>query len=159
MIKITWKISAFQRNLFSVFIHLLVYTYKRIWLERHAYIHSIKKRTICHAWDLWNFLGLVNCCVYYARQTREICQVLPHSVDYKAPGELWNPLIDTVFNKCSFNWNKGSVNIWHDRKWSVNIFPNFWHWCSSYLHVPKTVEELYRAVGIQLEGDFNQEQG
>ena len=35
-----------------------------------------------------NWLGLVNSCVYYARQTREICQELPYSVDLKAPGSL-----------------------------------------------------------------------
>ena len=35
-----------------------------------------------------NWLGLVNSCVYYARQTRENHQVLPYSVDFKALGEL-----------------------------------------------------------------------
>ena len=29
---------------------------------------------------------------YYAGQTRKIYQVMPNSVDFKAPGELWNPL-------------------------------------------------------------------
>ena len=32
-------------------------------------------------------LGLVNSFVYYAWQTREIYQVLPYSVDFKAHGE------------------------------------------------------------------------
>ena len=37
----------------------------------------------------------------------KIYQVLPYSVDFKAPVELWNPLSNTVFsNKYSFNWNK-----------------------------------------------------
>ena len=40
-----------------------------------------------------NWLGLVNSCVYYGSQTREIYQVLPYSVDGKAPGERWNPLV------------------------------------------------------------------
>ena len=30
-----------------------------------------------------NWLGLVNSCVNYARQTRGIYQVLPYSVDFK----------------------------------------------------------------------------
>ena len=32
-----------------------------------------------------NCFGLVNSCIYYARQTHEIYQVMPYSVD-------WNPL-------------------------------------------------------------------
>ena len=31
-----------------------------------------------------NWLGHVNSCVYYARQTREIYQLLPYSVDFKS---------------------------------------------------------------------------
>ena len=42
-----------------------------------------------------NWLGLVNSCVYYAHQTREIYQVLPYSMDFKAPVELWNPPVKT----------------------------------------------------------------
>ena len=57
---------------------------------------------------------LVNSCVYYARQTREIYQVLPYSVDLKAPMELWNPMSKAVLS--SFIWNKGPVNIWKYRK-------------------------------------------
>ena len=34
-----------------------------------------------------NWPGPVNSSVYYAHQTREIYQVLPHSLDFKAPGE------------------------------------------------------------------------
>ena len=81
--------------------------------------------------------SLVNSCVYYACQTCEIYQILPYSVDFKAPGELWNPLSKTVFSKCSFTWNKGPVNIWKDPKTKdpkdnlyvtlANIFPNFLH--------------------------------
>ena len=43
-----------------------------------------------------NRLGLVNSCIYYAQQTCETYQVLPYSVDFKAPGELWNLLSKTV---------------------------------------------------------------
>ena len=32
-----------------------------------------------------NWPGLVNSCIYYAHQTHEIYQVLPSSVDFKAP--------------------------------------------------------------------------
>ena len=35
-----------------------------------------------------NGSGLVNGCSYHARQTREIYQVLPYSVDLKAPTEF-----------------------------------------------------------------------
>ena len=60
----------------------------------------------CESW-----LSLVNSCVYYALKTHEIYQVLPYSVDFKAPGELWNPLSKAVLSKCSFIWNKEHVNI------------------------------------------------
>ena len=39
-----------------------------------------------------NWLDLENSCVYYARQTREIYQILPYSMDFEVPDELWNPL-------------------------------------------------------------------
>ena len=48
-----------------------------------------------------NWLGLVKRCIYYALQTHKIYQVLPYSVDFKAPGELWNQLSKTVLSKCS----------------------------------------------------------
>ena len=63
-----------------------------------------------------NWHRLVNSCIYYAWQTHEIYQVLPYSVDFKAPGELWNPLIKAVFSKFSFISNKGPVNLWNDHK-------------------------------------------
>ena len=75
-----------------------------------------------------SMLGLVNSCVYYAIQTLEIYQVLPCSVDFKAPGELWNLLSVIVLSKCSFIWNRNFINIWNDRKahnvhvGAVNIF-------------------------------------
>ena len=37
-----------------------------------------------------NWRGLVNSCVYAAHQTREIYQVLPYSVNLKAPREPSN---------------------------------------------------------------------
>ena len=63
-----------------------------------------------------NGLGLVNIYVYHACQTHEIYQVLPYSLDFKAPQELWNPLSKTVFSKYNLISNKGPVNIWNDRK-------------------------------------------
>ena len=53
-----------------------------------------------------NWLGLVNSCIYYALQTQEIYEVLPYSVDFKAP-------VETVPSKCSFIWNKGAVSVWN----------------------------------------------
>ena len=54
-----------------------------------------------------NWLGLINTDVYYACQNRQIYQMLPYSMDYKAPsveykahGELWNWLIKTALSKC-----------------------------------------------------------
>ena len=62
-----------------------------------------------------NWLGLVKSYVYYAHQTYEIYQALPYSVDFKALGELWNTLSETVLSKYSFIRDKGPVNIWNDR--------------------------------------------
>ena len=42
---------------------------------------------------------LVNSCIYYACHTCGIYQVLPYSVDFKAPQELWNPLSKAVPGK------------------------------------------------------------
>ena len=69
-----------------------------------------------------NSLGLVTSCIYYARQTREIYQVLPCAVNFKAPGELWNPLSKTVLSKCSFICNKGLVNIWNGHKAQSKLY-------------------------------------
>ena len=38
-------------------------------------------------------------CVYYARQSREIYQVMTYSVAFKASEELWNLLSKTLFSK------------------------------------------------------------
>ena len=43
-----------------------------------------------------NWPGLVNSVFYYAHQTREFYQVLPYSVDVKAPQEIWNPLSNDI---------------------------------------------------------------
>ena len=50
--------------------------------------------------------GVVNSCVYYAHQTREIYQVLSYSVDLKDPEELLNPQNKTVLSKCCSIKNK-----------------------------------------------------
>ena len=63
-----------------------------------------------------NLRGLVKSCVYYDRQSSEIYQVLPYSMDFKAPVELLNPPSKTVPSKCSFVWTKEPVNIRNDRK-------------------------------------------
>ena len=46
-----------------------------------------------------NWFDIVNSCIYYIHQTHEIYQVLPYSVDFKTPGELWNRLSKTVLSK------------------------------------------------------------
>ena len=68
-----------------------------------------------------NWLDPVNSCIYYAYQTCEIYELLPYSVDFKAPGELWNPLSKTVLSKCSFIWNKGLANIGNNHKAQNNL--------------------------------------
>ena len=45
-----------------------------------------------------NWFDLVNSCIYYARQTREIYLALPYSMDSKAPQKLWNPVIQYLVN-------------------------------------------------------------
>ena len=46
-----------------------------------------------------NWLGLVDSCIYYACQTCEIYQVLPYSVDFKAPVVLFG-MKDLLNLKC-----------------------------------------------------------
>ena len=57
-----------------------------------------------------NWPSLVNSGIYFAHQTRDIYQVLPYSVDFKAA------LSQAILSKSSFIRNKGRVNIWNDRK-------------------------------------------
>ena len=69
-----------------------------------------------------NWLGLVNRSVYCARQTRDIYQVLPYSLDFKAPGcfEIqWGRqyLTSGMTVKLKSNVCVGLVN---------NV-PNLWH--------------------------------
>ena len=44
-----------------------------------------------------NWLGFVNSCIYYACQTHEIYQVLPYSLDFKAPGAT-KPVLTKFYN-------------------------------------------------------------
>ena len=86
-----------------------------------------------------NWFGFVNSCFYHAHQTREIYQVLPHSVVFKAPSIFdihW--VRQYLLNIVLFRMKdlKG-VNICNDVKLksksyvgSVNIFPIFLH-CKS----------------------------
>ena len=71
---------------------------------------KVKFRRICHGRDLWKLARSCKQLFYYARECREIYQLLPYSVDFKAPGELWNPQSKTVLNLKS-NLYVGPVNI------------------------------------------------
>ena len=53
-----------------------------------------------------------------------------YTVDFKAPGKLWNPLSKTVLSKCSFIWSKWPIML-KSVVGPVNIFPNFLPalWC------------------------------
>ena len=57
-----------------------------------------------------NWLCRVNSWDNYSNQltiaTSEIDQVVPNSVEVKAPGERWNPLTKTMISKSNFVWNK-----------------------------------------------------
>ena len=64
-------------------------------------------------------------CIYFACQTCEIYQVLPYSLDFKAPVELRSPLSKTVLSKYDFVMTvKLKSNLYIG---PVNIFPTFWH--------------------------------
>ena len=63
-----------------------------------------------------NWLGLINSCANYAHKTREIYQVLPYSVDFKAPRELWNPLCKSVLSKYRSISYIGLLNFLNKRK-------------------------------------------
>ena len=98
-------------------------------------ISELTIRAICHARDLWKLaLGLVNNCVYRARQTREIYHVLPYSVGFKAHNELQKTMNKTVLGKCSFI-SKKTLQIFEItiklksnlHVGPVDIFLNFWH--------------------------------
>ena len=56
-----------------------------VWLQFLIIGNTMPK--ICENW-----LHLVNSYIYYAHWAHEIYQILPYLVDFKAPGELWNPL-------------------------------------------------------------------
>ena len=94
-----------------------------------------------------NWLGLVNNCIYYACHTYEIYQVLSYSVDFKAPGEIWNPLSKTVLSDCSLfgikdlETSKMTVKLKSNFYFGlVNVFPNFWHWdCPIHVSLMKTL--------------------
>ena len=62
-----------------------------------------------------NWFSLVNSCIYHACNTDAIYLVLPYSMDFKAPRELWNPLRHYQ-GDVIFILSKGPVNLWHDRK-------------------------------------------
>ena len=78
--------------------------YRRIYASLG--LNELKIRKFATLERCENWLGLVNCCVYYARYILEIYQVQLYSVDFKAPGELWNPPSKTLLSKCYFIWNK-----------------------------------------------------
>ena len=62
----------------------------------------VKIRRICYAETCDNWLSLVNSCIYSAHQSHCIYQALPYSADFKASGELWNPLRQYLGNVVLF---------------------------------------------------------
>ena len=71
-------------------------------LKAVTYLYAyavLKYMTIRHAETCENRLRPVNSCVNFVRQTREIYQILPHLVYFKAHWELWNPRGKTVLSK------------------------------------------------------------
>ena len=104
-------------------------------------------------------LGLLKSCIYYAHQTHEIYHVVSYSVDFKALGELWNPLsIQYFINVVLFGikdlqtfemTKKPKSNLYVG---AVNIFPKFWH-CHFDGLVPSAehnIPKLMPPTGISL---------
>ena len=94
-----------------------------------------------------NWFGLVNSCVQYARQTHS--PVLLHSVDFKTPRELWNPLRNTAFIRYRFVYSiKDLLNIWNERKAqrkfvrrTCKYFHNLWHCKCMCFYLSKTLNK------------------
>ena len=115
---------------FPLIIHTSILCFILMSLGNGQFTHTQcwKLEQFCMPGICGNWLSLVNNCIYYANQTGEIYQVLPYSVDFKAHGELWNPLNKTVFGKCRFISNKGPRNIWNERKAQI------WFVCQACKH-------------------------
>ena len=82
--------------------------------DKYSTVLKLWQFVMTETYESW--LSLENSCIYYVRQNHEIYQVLPNTVDYRSPRELWNPLCKAVLNKCNFIWNEWPVNIWNDCK-------------------------------------------
>ena len=87
-------------------LFLTTYLYDNIFLKRWKFPIPEPVRIVC----------LLNIRVHYARQTRDIYQVLPYSIDFKASQELYCRLRKTVLSKCSFISTEGPVSILNYRK-------------------------------------------
>ena len=78
-----------------------------------------------------------------------------HSVDFKAPKELRNPLSKTVLSKCSFIWNQESVSIWNDS----HVHKKFVHQTCKYfsycLHWPPVDFPLKHPVKWNFDVSLN----
>ena len=137
--KLAWPNEFYQvqyipRNMHTVFallcfvvvIHWLIFPYPSGLLHWHCGNLTIAPVPAKQPW--WILINtssefMMNDCITTTKQsTTKPCAyflgytVLPCSVDFKAPAELWNPMSMTVLSKCSFIWIKGPVNIWNDQK-------------------------------------------
>ena len=104
---IIWSSSeSIENNRFSCLKNCLCPSINKFWDTCTV----LRIRTICFAWDLWKWLGLVN------MLTKIYQALLDFKAPVKAPLEIWNPLSNTELRKCNFVWKKRPVNIWNIRK-------------------------------------------
>ena len=94
-----------------------------IFWNLHGMYSTLNQMAWCQCYNLWqfampetceNWLGLVNSYIDYAHQTHKIYQVMSNSLDFKAPGEHWNPLSKMLLCKCNWNleWGTGEHLKW-----------------------------------------------
>ena len=85
---------------------------------------GVKIRKIAMSKTSENWFGLVNSCIYYARRIREIYPLLPHSMDFKAPGELQQEI----------GLSEDTFTIFETQTWlpdffmGINPFRGFFHY-------------------------------
>ena len=115
----TWKITFAQHG-----EHALI--------KWHIFLLKVRQfatpMTSCKHW-----LSPVYSCIYCVRQTCDTYEVRPYSVDFKAPGGLLNPLSKTVRSHCKFNWIKGPVIFWNDRKAQRSLARGIWRYFPYFL--------------------------
>ena len=111
MVSCVWFSPCLRYFVLFVWIHLN--TYQATEVVRKQYFFSV------YDFYFMKYQSLIS--VVDTSTKFEIYQVLPSSVDFNAPGKLWNPLSKTVLSKRKFIWDKGPVNILNNLKFQKQI--------------------------------------